>query len=1273
MEIDKDTQEYFDELEDKIKNIYKIAESARLQGKDPAVEVEARSAGDLAARVEGLVGPKGIEDKIREAGRDVTEIIDSILRGDFDVAEDERIEQALRTSLAILTEGVVAAPIEGISEVKINKNLDGSRYLSIYFAGPIRSAGGTAQGLAVLMGDYIRNRVGLEDYRATPDEIERYVEEIRMYNDRITNLQYVPEEGDIRNIIKNLPVCVDGDPTEELEVAVHRDLERVGTNRIRGGICLVIAEGLAQKASKLLKEGEKLGLEWGWLKDIGKGKENKEGTGDSGKLTEPHKPQPKFMSEVVGGRPIFAAPSAKGAFRLRYGRSRASGIAAKSIHPATMILLDNFIATGTQVKVQYPGKGCIITPCDSIEGPIVKLKNGDVIRVEDAGYAKDIKDDVEEILFLGDILISFGDFLQTNNPLLAAGYCEEWWAKELENAGGEVPGDISDEKAIEMSKKYSIPLHPRYTYHWEDISADELRVLVDWLNDGEIADGTLKIKADANVKRILELLGVPHTVNDNFVIINEYLFLKLLENEWSIKEKINSKTDAFDAVKEISPVKIRRKSGTYIGARMGRPEKARERKMQPPVHLLFPIGDAGGRERSLNVAADTGTINVESGKFECDRCGGESILVRCPICGERTRFKGRGKNDVEIRDYWSKAVERVGTANVKAVKGMISKDKIPEPIDKGILRAKNEVYVFKDGTVRFDATDAPLTHFKPSEIAAISRASNIGDSPININKIKRLHKLGYTRDYRGNELVEDAQILELKVQDVIIPLSCAKYLLKVGRFIDELLVKFYDEKPFYNLKTIDDLVGHLVVGLAPHTSAGIIGRVIGFTRANVCYAHPYWHTAKRRNCFAAETKIPVLENGEWKLAPIKKLVENNLYDPKKDDFGTKYSKVKGLKTLTFNQKTKKFEIADITHVSKHTPQKTITLKTKSGREITTTLDHPFPTKNGKKIAAEVEEVFVPKNFTEKLIRNRKKSAAEITEDLGGIFVDKIFDKQLKGEEEVYSLTVPPHHTIISNGIVSHQCDGDEDTIMLLMDVLLNFSRKYLPESRGGKMDAPLVITTLLDPREVDDESHKLDVVEHYPLEFYEKTWESASPSYFIDGGKDKVRIVSNLLESNPYSNLWFSHDNGDITGPVTKTNYVELKTMAEKVEAQLRVGEKVRAIDEREVAQLIINSHFLRDTYGNLRAFSRQTVRCVKCNTIHRRPPLRGKCIKCGGRLLLTVTEGSIKKYLDISMNLAEKYDLPDYLKQRLKLLEKDIGSLFTNDLSKQISLSDFM
>jgi len=47
---------------------------------------------------------------------------------------------------------------------------------------------------------------------------------------------------------------------------------------------------------------------------------------------------------------------------------------------------------------------------------------------------------------------------------------------------------------------------------------------------------------------------------------------------------------------------------------------------------------------------------------------------------------------------------------------MISKNKTPEAMEKGILRAKNDVFVFKDGTIRFDMTDVPLTHFRPKEI-----------------------------------------------------------------------------------------------------------------------------------------------------------------------------------------------------------------------------------------------------------------------------------------------------------------------------------------------------------------------------------------------------------------------------------------------------------------------------------------------------------------------------------------------------------------------------
>lgn len=65
--------------------------------------------------------------------------------------------------------------------------------------------------------------------------------------------------------------------------------------------------------------------------------------------------------------------------------------------------------------------------------------------------------------------------------------------------------------------------------------------------------------------------------------------------------------------------------------------------------------------------------------------------------------------------------------------------------------------------------------------------------------------------------------------------------------------------------------------------------------------------------------------------------------------------------------------------------------------------------------------------------------------------------------------------------------------MLLMDGILNFSRSYLPEKRGGKMDAPLVLTTRIDPKEVDKEAHNIDLLARYPLEFYRATQEIKTP------------------------------------------------------------------------------------------------------------------------------------------------------------------------------------
>jgi DNA polymerase II large subunit len=177
---------------------------------------------------------------------------------------------------------------------------------------------------------------------------------------------------------------------------------------------------------------------------------------------------------------------------------------------------------------------------------------------------------------------------------------------------------------------------------------------------------------------------------------------------------------------------------------------------------------------------------------------------------------------------------------VKGIKGLINETKTAEILEKGILRAKHDLSVFKDGTIRFDVTNAPLTHFKPKEIGV---------------SVEKLRTYGYHYDSEGNSLTDVNQICELKIQDVVIPRKCADYFVRVANFLDELLEKIYKLSPYYNVKTVDDLIGLLVVGLAPHTSVGIIGRIIGFTPLNVCYAHPLWHSAKRRDCDGDEDAL----------------------------------------------------------------------------------------------------------------------------------------------------------------------------------------------------------------------------------------------------------------------------------------------------------------------------------------------------------------------------------------------------------------------------------
>lgn len=1127
MEVDYES--YFSLLESGLDELYDIAREARKRRLDPADEVEIPLAKDMASRVESLVGPKGVAPIIRELdesdiGREVValEVAARICLGEYGKMEDaEAADQAIRTALAILTEGIVSAPLEGIAGVKIKDNSDGTKYLAIYFAGPIRSAGGTAAAMAVLIADHVRKKLQLGEFKITSDEIERFIEEIGLYN-RHAHLQYKPSSEEARYALERVAVEVTGETTDNVEVSGYRDLPRVETNCLRGGAMLALCEGILQKSSKILKITKRASISgWDWLKEVGASKKSKKTKtgGVSGNWT--------YLADIIAGRPIFSHPMERGGFRIRYGRSRNTGFAGWGFHPATMYILDSFLAVGTQMKTERPGKANVTAPVDSIEGPIVKLRDGSVVRVESSFQAQQVCDKVDEILFLGDALIGYGDFLENNHILLPSGYVEEWWVQELEQKDTERkysryisnPYDIGEMDALEISRETGIPLHPHFVCHWEDLDLEELKALASWCASGK-REGVKLILPRSREKALLERICQPHTVKDNKVEILSQSFILAMDKERLDRSlqliEMEGKKESelvIEAVGKTLGIPVRAKCPVTVGARMGRPEKAKERSMSPMVHGLFPVTAAGGKTRSLVKAMANNYIRCEianrfcrtcaavTHKHVCPECGEPTIPFltcsnrRCPAAGTKVFSTGEtvcpqcgGKlvqysyKNIDIKGEMSSAVSRMGIPmpdEVKGVLGMSSEEKMPEPIEKAILRARNGVSIFKDGTMRFDSTDVALTHFIPREIGT---------------SVETLRDLGYTVDHNGKALRSDEQVVELKVQDILVSDNGADYLVKGCKFVDDMLERLYGLPRFYNVENREDVIGHLIIGLAPHTSAGVLGRVIGYTRAKVGYAHPYFHAAKRRNC-----------------------------------------------------------------------------------------------------------------------------------------------------------------------------DGDEDAILLLLDALINFSRHFLPKRRGGKMDAPLVLTTRIDPEEVDKEAHNLDISRRYPIDFYEKTQEYVHPSDLdIDTASKRLGTPHALYD------LHYSIPTSDIADAPEASAYKTLGSMSEKIDAQLEIARKVRAVHLDDTAQRVIVSHFIPDLIGNLRAFSKQSFRCVNCNEIYRRVPLSGRCTKCyGGRIVLTVSKGSVEKYLQVSKDIVRKYDVDPYIAQRIDILEKELDSVFREKV-QQMTLADF-
>jgi len=390
--------------------------------------------------------------------------------------------------------------------------------------------------------------------------------------------------------------------------------------------------------------------------------------------------------------------------------------------------------------------------------------------------------------------------------------------------------------------------------------------------------GSLQLPDEKVIKDHLIQLGALHKVMKGQLVIEQHgaalihcLGLEASDGGLKPREGV-----IFDSSKEVDPLSlvgqlagltVRARSPTHIGGSMGRPEKAKERLLSPPPHGLVPVGKAGGTQRLVKQAATYKEVWLEVGQRACPSCSGgcpecdgKLPQLHCH-CGSATHPIGAPeKTKVDMRAW----IERASTnahlgvvPDTKGVLGLISQTKTPESLEKGLLRAKHLLHVNKDGTCRFDMMNLPCTHFSPQEIG-------LG--------LEKALDLGYTHDFLGQPLTDTEQLCELKVQDLIISRIAGRFLVKVARFVDDELEYLYGEQRFYNLpepgpqdqqqqEALKGLLGQMVIGLSPHTSGGVLSRLIGYTSAKACYAHPYFHAAKRRNCDGDEDSVQLLLDG----------------------------------------------------------------------------------------------------------------------------------------------------------------------------------------------------------------------------------------------------------------------------------------------------------------------------------------------------------------------------------------------------------------------------
>ena len=931
----------------------KYANSLKKYSQDPEDEISSIFCSSIIERVSKLLDYPGLEKLLKDNWNRQIKIEDlcliicqkiinlpSLLH--IDPGNScEIIEKCVRITTAILTEGTVSAPVEGITAVNLKERQDylsfpqairdtRGKYVEIRFSGPIRGSGATAQVLSVMIAEYTRKKLNVGIFDPTDEQISRTIVEVQKYN-RLHPLQKEIITRNIDIAYRNCPICISGESTELEEVDSFKYLPRVPSPRIRGGMVLVLQEGIIGRASKVEIYNEKLKMEWNWITKI---IENQKTTPPvEGIITNQAESIPGHKKKMILGRPLLSE-AREGGLRIRIGRTRLTGNCAIGLHPF-FIRWAKFINIGSQLRTDFPGKSALVTPCDEVEPPLVYyIDNNGLPRHERLSERILLDQDIISVTDLGQVLIAAGEFLEQNTDLKAIGYTFDSWRAEIKSNiefKKLIPlfsSILNSEKGIERQRnlrnfynQYNFPVLPAHRLS-SGISKIDIKYRKEFLAE--------KITLSEKVlKELLDHHMEFYPISKTEVVLESPFIREALEKKQYL----------------LYPL--------YYGCRVGRSEASKPCTMKPFAHSLSFHSPVSVR-RSLKDCL--GTRNIM--KIREKGCGNNSCQAYlrgttknlCISCNQRTTFLYR---DIRIKDdskkekepeekliitkktrekipeterkyYVSERTITTEFFNSKEVYSFLNKTKVDpkkvkglteqltmgiEPIEKGILRAKYDVTTFKDGTCRYDLTDMVCTHFIPSEIGLT---------------LEKLTSLGYLFNSKGERIKSVSETVTLFSQDLIVSTDCMEYLFKVTKYLDELCLTYYNASPYYNYNEPSDLIGELVLGIAPHICSATIGRIIGSTLVRGLYSHPFFTSVKRRNCVSGDEDSLVFIQNE----------------------GYRFIKMRDINKLDFNKTrvvsvTPKGQLISkkIIDTFKKEEKELLLIKTKDNSEIKVTRDH----------------------------------------------------------------------------------------------------------------------------------------------------------------------------------------------------------------------------------------------------------------------------------------------------------------------------------------------